>query len=98
MYSALERLWLQSTQEFAVVLPNTDQEHASVIAERIRLAVDELRIPHATSTVADHVTLSIGLSALGREESRQAAQVFSRADQALYEAKTQGRNRVVAGT
>lgn len=85
-------------EEFAVVLPSTGEQDAAVIAERIREAVDQLRIPHEASTVADHVTLSIGLSALGREESRRAAQVFSRADQALYEAKTQGRNRVVVGS
>ncbi|BES69102.1 hypothetical protein RE428_01200 [Marinobacter nanhaiticus D15-8W] len=85
-------------EEFVVVLPHTAEADASVIAERVREAVDQLQIPHAASTVADHVTLSIGLSALGREESRRAAQVFSRADQALYEAKTQGRNRVVVGT
>lgn len=85
-------------EEFAVVLPNTGEEDAALIAERIRQTVDQLQIPHGASTVADHVTLSIGLSALGREESRRAAHVFSRADQALYEAKTQGRNRVVIGS
>lgn len=84
-------------EEFAVVLPNTSEEAASVIAERIRIAVDRLGIPHATSTVDDHVTLSIGLSVMVPDESRRAANLFAQADQALYQAKTQGRNRVVSG-
>ncbi|WP_148861054.1 diguanylate cyclase [Marinobacter fonticola] len=84
-------------EEFAVVLPGTSESDALVIAERIRAAVDGLRMPHETSTVDDHVTLSIGLSTLGPENTRRARQLFSQADEALYKAKSQGRNRVVIG-
>ena len=82
-------------EEFAVVLPGTSVENARIMAERMRLAVYDLRIPHADSP--DRVvTVSAGVS--GSTTRASVAEVLSAADAALYRAKSLGRNRVeVAG-
>jgi two-component system cell cycle response regulator len=66
---------------------------ATMVAERLRrrIAGEPFSIEQGASTI--EVTISIGLAALGRDEN--AAQVLKRADQALYRAKRDGRNRVV---
>jgi diguanylate cyclase (GGDEF)-like protein len=82
-------------EEFVVVLPQTSVENARVMAERMRLAVCGLRIPHAESP-EDVVTISAGVS--GSSAPASAAEMLSDADRALYRAKSLGRNRVeVAG-
>jgi diguanylate cyclase (GGDEF)-like protein len=82
-------------EEFVVVLPLTSVEHARIMAERMRLAVCGLRIPHAGSP-EDVVTISAGVS--GSSAPVSAAEMLSGADRALYRAKSLGRNRVeVAG-
>ena len=57
-------------------------------------AVSDLRIQHAASTVADHITVSVGVASLLPDRQSTADQVVTAADQALYNAKQQGRNRV----
>ena len=57
-------------------------------------AVSDLHIPHAASTVADHITVSVGVASLLPDRQSTADQVVTAADQALYNAKQQGRNRV----
>ncbi len=82
-------------EEFVAILPNTDSKGAEVISERIREEILKLRIPHAHSGTAPHVTLSLGVStALPNHGSRPETLIES-ADKALYEAKEQGRNRTV---
>lgn len=81
-------------EEFAILLPATDQPGACIVAERIRAAVENLAIPHARSTVADHVTISIGVASLTVSMQAMPTQLVGIADQALYRAKQQGRNRV----
>jgi diguanylate cyclase (GGDEF)-like protein len=78
-------------EEFAVVLPWTSVENARIMAERMRLAVCGLRIPHAGSP-EQVVTISAGVS--GSSAPTSAAEVLSAADSALYRAKSLGRNRV----
>jgi diguanylate cyclase (GGDEF)-like protein/PAS domain S-box-containing protein len=81
-------------EEIAVLLPGTDREGAVVIAERIRGAVQALRIAHAGSAFGI-VTISAGASALmPAEGSVVADDLVAMADQALYRAKAAGRNRV----
>jgi diguanylate cyclase (GGDEF)-like protein len=78
-------------EEFVVVLPQTSVENARITAERMRLAVCGLRIPHAGSP--EHVvTMTAGVS--GSRAAASAADVLSGADRALYRAKSLGRNRV----
>ena len=78
-------------EEFVVLLPQTSVENARIMAERMRLAVIGLRIPHAESP--EHVvTISAGVS--GSNAPASAAEMLSGADKALYRAKSLGRNRV----
>ena len=78
-------------EEFVVLLPQTSVENARIMAERMRLAVSGLRIPHAESPERV-VTISAGVS--GSSAPLSAAELLAGADKALYRAKSLGRNRV----
>ena len=81
-------------EEFFVLLPGTENEGALAIAESIRAAVAALAIPHPASTVASVVTVSLGVATMVPPATTEANQFIARADQALYSAKNQGRNRI----
>ena len=83
-------------EEFALILPDTPPEAAARMAESLRHAVEGLAIPHAASTVADHVTVSLGIATLVPRHGDAPEALIESADRALYEAKQQGRNRCVA--
>jgi diguanylate cyclase (GGDEF)-like protein len=80
-------------EEFILVLPETDAAAALDIAQRIRADVEALAVPHAQSACAPSVTVSIGgaTSALLNGETR--GELLEAADQQLYRAKAEGRNR-----
>jgi diguanylate cyclase (GGDEF)-like protein/PAS domain S-box-containing protein len=78
-------------EEFAVLLPDTEQEGALVLADTLRRAVAGLEVPTPLGPLT--VTVSIGLATFNPAE-QDAAPLLRRADQALYQAKAQGRNRV----
>jgi len=80
-------------EEFAVLLPETDGERAVEVAERLRKAIAELRIP-LESGLPLQFTVSIGVATLIGEHVN-VDMLLSLADQALYKAKNGGRNRVV---
>ncbi|MDR2390120.1 MAG: diguanylate cyclase [Planctomycetota bacterium] len=81
-------------EEFVVLLPETGLEGASIIAERIREAIENSVV--GTEEFGDiRYTLSIGVSTFSKAV-KKAGVVFEAADQGLYEAKMMGRNRVVA--
>ncbi len=82
-------------EEFSVILPNTDQEGATYIAEKIRKAVEQAQIPHeATLTSIPVVTLSIGVATTIPTMEYTCKQLIKQADNALYRAKNSGRNQV----
>ncbi len=81
-------------EEFVFVLPDAGLEGAGAVAERERLAFEELANPHAGSEVAAVVTLSAGVAAAPRDETFDPAALLKAADAALYKAKGSGRNRV----
>jgi diguanylate cyclase (GGDEF)-like protein len=86
-------------EEFVVLLENIDYAGAIVTGENLRRAIDQLHLPHQFSSVTDHVTISIGLAFKDgyiKEENRDA--LLKCADDALYQAKALGRNRVIACT
>lgn len=80
-------------EEFAVLLPRCDAPTAEAIAERIRSAVEALEVPVPGEGGPGRVTLSVGVAAFPEDGNDHRA-VLSRADQALYEAKRRGKNRV----
>jgi diguanylate cyclase (GGDEF)-like protein/PAS domain S-box-containing protein len=84
-------------EEFAVILPDTDLEGAKVVAEKIRLAIQSLEIPHPRSKVENMATVSIslGIMTLIPTRGQSPTNLISQADQALFQAKNQGRNQSV---
>lgn len=80
-------------EEFAVILPNTNKEGALIVAERLLEKVANAAIPHAFSSCANITTVSIGLAELGHQQN--VSELIQSTDQQLYQAKSQGRNRVV---
>lgn len=81
-------------EEFVVLLPLTGKTEALMIMERIRGNVEKLRIPHAMSEVAEHVTVSIGVASVWPGSGKVSSDLIRQADAALYQAKNSGRNRV----
>ena len=80
-------------EEFVMILPNTRQDGARLIAEEVRLGVAGLNIPHA-GAAAGVVTLSLGMATREAGASLDHEALLKEADQALYQAKRLGRNRV----
>ncbi len=85
-------------EEFVVLLPETFAEGALQIAEKMRKAVETARITHATSPVAGHLTISLGVVTAVPGKDALPDSFIAAADKALYAAKEGGRNRVAAGT
>ena len=82
-------------EEFVIVMPETDMAVAAIVAERIRRRIAGEPFSIRAGAAALDVTISVGLAALAGV-SDTAAAILKRADQALYRAKRDGRNRVVA--
>jgi diguanylate cyclase (GGDEF)-like protein len=79
-------------EELALILPHTDMGGSFAIAERIRTAVESLRIPRVDQDGVLRVTASLGVAA-STEGAKE--QLIAEADAALYEAKRQGKNRTI---
>ena len=83
-------------EEFAVLLPGTDLEGAAKVGEQLRSTVEGLKLENAKSQVCDWVTISLGVATcIPMPGEIETEQLIKRADEALYEAKEQGRNRVI---
>jgi diguanylate cyclase (GGDEF)-like protein len=86
-------------EEFAIVLPETGEKAAFDMAEAVRARIDSENIPHKSSKVADHVTISVGVATWLPEKSSKVDMLLAAADEALYKSKETGRNQVTsAGT
>jgi two-component system cell cycle response regulator len=81
-------------EEFVIVMPETDLNVAGMVAERLRraIAADPFAVEKGTKRI--DVTISIGIATLDNK-GEPISDVMKRADQALYRAKRDGRNRVV---
>ncbi|MBB3262682.1 diguanylate cyclase (GGDEF)-like protein [Azospirillum sp. OGB3] len=84
-------------EEFVCLLPETDEDGAVKVAERLRQTVAERRLPHAVSHVADHITISLGVATARPLLDDTPDRLTQLADGLLYEAKRAGRNRVCSG-
>jgi two-component system cell cycle response regulator len=82
-------------EEFVVVMPETPLPVALLVAERLRAALAEKPVLVGEPSLELPVTVSIGVAAT-RDPGETAASLLRRADEALYAAKTEGRNRVVS--
>jgi len=80
-------------EEFAVILPGANPQGALTVAERIRSSIESIRIPNEDSRVGRNVTVSVGISTEENFIEPDARALLMRADSALYEAKTAGRNQ-----
>ena len=89
---AADQVFRYGGEEFIVLLSNTDAQGAVDVAERLRLAVEELAIGHEYSSTAPIVTLSLGTATLNPPDT-SPTDLLKRADEALYAAKEAGRNR-----
>jgi two-component system, cell cycle response regulator len=95
-YRAGDAAYRYGGEEFLLVLPEQSLETATVAAERLRASVEALEILHDANLPAGVVTISVGISLLEPGDNKSIEQWLAEADAALYQAKTEGRNRVVA--
>ena len=81
-------------EEFVCLLPETNAAGAMIVAEHIRRNVMDLSIPHSASSASQIVTISIGVATTICDKNGSATEIIAKADEQLYIAKSNGRNRV----
>ncbi|MEC9039055.1 MAG: diguanylate cyclase, partial [Pseudomonadota bacterium] len=81
-------------EEFSILLPGQSVEDAVQDAERLRKLIKQLRIPHPNSPVASVVTVSVGVASTANVRGLGPEMLMRRADEALYQAKAEGRDRI----
>ncbi|WP_044413832.1 diguanylate cyclase [Thiomicrospira microaerophila] len=82
-------------EEFVVILPDTDLDGAMQVAQGLHDEVNRLAIEHSFSPVAPHITISLGVASLTAEPGIETLpDLLKQADDALYQAKETGRNRI----
>jgi diguanylate cyclase (GGDEF)-like protein len=80
-------------EEFVVVLPNTDEQGAQLVADKLLENIRSCNIPHAQNDAADCLTISIGATTGKVEYTHKADDFVKKADELLYKSKQNGRNR-----
>lgn len=81
-------------EEFVAVLSDTDINGAMMVAERLRLSIKDLNLPHEHSPVAKTVTVSMGVAGGVPAHDSLFGSFITMADKALYQAKEEGRNQI----
>ncbi|PRC91570.1 sensor domain-containing diguanylate cyclase [Solimicrobium silvestre] len=85
-------------EEFIILLPGQDAQGAFDVLERLRCDIEALALPHAGSDCASVITLSAGYAAMVPEARSTLAELIEKADQNLYSAKRNGKNRVLGAS
>jgi len=85
-----DRVGRSGGEEFILLLPNSREQQAQEVANRLRQCIERLQFVNYPTL---QVTVSIGVTQAGRQE--EVHEVIARADRALYQAKANGRNQVV---
>ena len=85
-------------EEFILILPRTSLRASAYVCQRILHQLKDLPIPHQGSQVNDPLTRSIGIATLVSQATVTSTWLLGRADTALYQAKAQGHNRMIAST
>ena len=83
-------------EEFVAVLPSTPAEGALQVAENLRKSILDIACPHKYSNFGDTVTISLGVATFIPSKDNTPEQLIEAADKALFQAKENGRNQVVA--
>jgi len=83
-------------EEFVCVLPETSKEGAIIVAELFRKSIYDLKIKHEKSQVSNHVTISLGVATTIPKAEKPMKALLEAADKSLYQAKKEGRNRVIS--
>ena len=82
-------------EEFVIVLGSTGVKTAADFAEKIRVDVEEMKMPHEYREGDNIVTISLGVASFFSDKTSSPAALIGAADKALYKAKEKGRNKVV---
>lgn len=82
-------------EEFVILLPEIDKSHADQVAEKLRRTIEGKSFPKEQYLPNKNLTISIGFATFS-EDSLNAKELLELADRALYQAKTEGRNRVIS--
>jgi diguanylate cyclase (GGDEF)-like protein/PAS domain S-box-containing protein len=83
-------------EEFMLILPETDEKSAAMIAERCRALIANQGIPHEKSQIGQTLTVSLGVGTMVPSQQQEPTAFIDEVDKRLYQAKQQGRNRIVA--
>jgi len=81
-------------EEFGIIFTNTDKEQAGSFMEMVRASIEELHIEHSGNECSKYITISIGFVCTIPRLEVTESEIYSYADESLYEAKKSGRNRV----
>jgi len=81
-------------EEFAIILPDTNVQCAKIVGERVRSGVEKLAIRNKTSPISEVVTVSVGISVSVLAKEALPITIIAAADEALYQSKQNGRNRI----
>ena len=91
---SVDRIYRYGGEEFVCMLPGLSAPEATKVAERLRAVVEQLQIQHQGSSVSQWVTVSVGVASQVPLVGVECKSLLGQADQALYQSKLSGRNRV----
>jgi len=89
-----DMLFRYGGEEFSAILPNSNIEGAMIVAQAMRSDIEKSDIPHVSSMIADHITISLGVGSMIPTYHATPSGMIFQVDRALYSAKQGGRNQI----